>query len=214
MTDETTTRVLPKWVPAIREFQECFAKYFPHLLDDLDTAGGEMEWLKSRVFRNPLDTIRHSKAKRELKKMRAALNLMARHDTAYWLTMSSALFRAIEGGDEVAAKTNNIFEFVLNLDEWQGNGELDGILNRFFVEAERAIRATPDTSNINWRAIHAVDGLRTLWWRNTGRAGPARALNPASLFASFLKDGLNYLEIEGDHLSAFRRWAATSSDRK
>ncbi|WP_375160344.1 hypothetical protein [Bradyrhizobium sp. RDT46] len=214
MTDETT-KVVPAWIPAVREFQDYFGQYFPHLLDDLDAAGIEMGWLDSRVFGNRLETVRRSKAKHELAKIRAALNLMARHDMSYWQPMNFELFCAVKHrGDEVAAKADEIFKFLLTLDEWQKDEELDGILNRFFVEAEKAIEATPDSSNINWDAVHAIDVLRILWWRNTGHDGPARALNPASRFASFLKDGFEFLEIEGDHLSAFRRWAATSSDKE
>ncbi|WLA36182.1 hypothetical protein QNJ95_24380 [Bradyrhizobium elkanii] len=214
MTDETTTQVVPEWwISAARDFQDCFGQYFPNLVDDVDDAGREMDWLYNRVHGNPIETVRRSKARDELAKIRTGLNLMARHDMSYWMSMNFALSEAIRGGDEGAAKADEILKFLFKLQEWQEKEELDGILNCFFAATEKAIEATPDSGNINWDAVHAVEGLRALWWRNTLRHGPTRALNPASRFASFLKDGFEYLEIEGDHLSAFRRWATTLGRR-
>ena len=74
----------------------------------------------------------------------------------------------------------------------------------------------PDTGNTNWDAVFAVDALRNVWWRNTGHDAPAKALNPASEFASFLRDGFGYLNVEASPVPAFRRWVAwcNATDRE
>jgi hypothetical protein len=86
-------------------------------------------------------------------------------------------------------------------------GILDKVLAGFVEKANREIDRLPEQSNIHWQAVHAVDFLRHLWWRNTGSEAPARALNPASAFCRFLGDGLDFLEIDADPMSAFKRWA-------
>ena len=78
----------------------------------------------------------------------------------------------------------------------------------FVFDAEIAIDCVPETANINWEAVDAVEALRLLWWRNSDREAPSRALNPASPFHSYLKDGFDWLEIAADPTSAFKRWVA------
>jgi hypothetical protein len=86
---------------------------------------------------------------------------------------------------------------------------LSKVVKRFADAARSAIDQVPDQGNIHWKAIHAVEGLRILWWRNTGKNGPSRALNPASRFASYLRDGFDFLDIRANTESAFKRWVAT-----
>jgi hypothetical protein len=76
---------------------------------------------------------------------------------------------------------------------------------------EDDLNRLPDTGNTNWDAVFAVDSLRIVWLRNTGLEAPAKALNPASEFASFLEDGFHYLKVEASPVPAFRRWVAWSS---
>jgi len=50
MTEAPESRVVPEYVPLAQAFQRVFGKYFPHLLDDLDAAAFEMEWIETRVM--------------------------------------------------------------------------------------------------------------------------------------------------------------------
>jgi len=88
---------------------------------------------------------------------------------------------------------------------------LDNALARLREEAVDAMSRLPDRGNTNWEAVFAVDALRVVWWQNTGREAPSKALNPASEFASFLRDGFRYLEVEANPIAAFRRWVAWNS---
>jgi hypothetical protein len=168
----------------------------------------EHDWLCSGYFGNPQDTIRRSKAKRELPKLRAALNELREHDLSYWLKLNYALWDSAENGDEVAKHAKELFNSIMTLRLWCSKDAID----RLVMEAKVAIEATPDTGNVNWAAVHAVDRLRTLWWRNTGNDGPSRALNPESTFAAYLRDGFEYLEMKADPLSAFKRWVAKQAE--
>ena len=73
---------------------------------------------------------------------------------------------------------------------------LENALALFREGAVEDMNRLPDTGNTNWDAVFAVDALRNVWWRNTGHDAPAKALNPASEFASFLRDGFGYLNVE------------------
>ena len=167
-----------------------------------------MNWLHTRVLGNPFDTVPRSKAKKELAKIAAALRLMGKHDTAYWLRLMWIIMEAKENGDELADHMDKIFRFLLDLVQLEGEGVLGKVVTRFADSAATAIDQVPDQGNIHWEAMHAVDGLRILWWRNTGHDGPSRALNPASRFARYLRDGFDFLEIRANPESAFKRWVA------
>jgi len=209
MTSEAESKVVPSWRQLVRQFQATFSPYFSHLTD-FDAAAFEAEWLETRVFGNPKDTIRRSQAKRELEKIRAALILMGQHDTSYWQPLFVELFWKKQSGDDPSvASVDLILRFLLDLGEMSDNGTLPSAVDQFVASAERAIDTLPERGNINWDAVHAVDGLRALWWRNTGENGPAKALNPASKFASYLRDAFEFLGINADPVSAFRRWAET-----
>jgi hypothetical protein len=214
MTSEAESKVVPAWRPLVRQFQATFTPYFSHL-KDFDAAAFEAEWLDSMVFRNPKDTIRRSQAKREIEKIRAALILIGQHDTSYYQPLFvELLWRKENGNDPSAENADLILRFLLELGEMGDNGTLQSAVDRFVASAEQAIDTLPERGNIKWDAVHAVDGLRVLWWRNTGENGPAKALNPASKFASYLHDAFEFLGINADPVSAFRRWVETrpSSD--
>jgi len=202
------TRIVATWLPKVRHFQKLFSPYFSHLADDLDAAGFEMDWLYTRVLGNPFDTIRRSKAKKELAKIATALRLMGEHETAYWLPLMWIIRQAKENGDLLADHVEKIFTFLLDLDQLEEEGVLGKVVKRFADNAATAIDQVQDQGKVNWKAVHAVEGLRILWWRNTGNDGPSRALNPASRFAKYLKDGFDFLEIKANPESAFKRWVA------
>ena len=136
--------------------------------------------------------------------------MMGRHDTSYWQPLFVELFwKKRDGDDPHVASADLIFRFLLDLGDMNDNGTLQMAVDQFVASAEKAIDTLPERGNVNWDAVHAVDGLRVLWWRNTGENGPARALNPASKFASYLRDGFEFLGINADPVSAFKRWAET-----
>ena len=201
------TTIVSEWLPEVRLFQKTFSPYFAHLADDLDSAGFEMDWLHTRVLGNPLDTVRRSKAKKELAKIVAALAFMGKHDLGYWMKLMGIIMDAKENGDELADHVDEILKFLLDLQHME-QGVLSRVLKAFSDSASRAIDQVPNQGNIHWKAMDAIDGLRILWWRNTGKDGPSRALNPASRFASYLRDAFDFLEIKANPESAFKRWVA------
>lgn len=203
MTEESNTVL--RWIPAVQEFQTTFSPYFPKLSEDFDTAERQMGWLHNSVWGNPLDTVRRAQARRDLQKLMSSLkNLGA--DLPFLRHMYASLYRGKTGGDEVAADAHQVLKFLLRLNVWRYDERLDPALERFAAEAEKAINAIPETLNVNWEAVHAIDCLRVFWRMNKWREAPARALNPASTFADFLNVGFSYLEIDGDPVSAFKRW--------
>ena len=210
-------RILPEYIPIIKGFQEKFGPYFPDVAADIHDAAFEWDWLQTRVFMNPKVTVQRTRAKKQIAKMSAALKCMGQHSPNYWMHVYWAIEEAKKKGDPLALPLEKIFLFAIDLEDMKESGVLLPAIKRFVIEAERAIDATPETKNIRWDAVHAIDALRILWWRNTGRAkeAPSKALNPASRFAAYLRDGFEHLEIKADPLSAFRRWSAItpSSDK-
>ena len=103
-------------------------------------------------------------------------------------------------------------KFLLELNHMESEGLIEAVLAKFVTDAENEIDTLPERRNINWAAVDATDALRGLWWRNTGKEGPFRALNPASKFASFLRDGFLFLDIDADPISAFKRWVALDKE--
>ena len=210
------------YIERATNFQRVFAAYFPHLAEDFHQSCLEMEWLRSRVVLNPLKTVRRSQAKAELRKVAKALRVLIQLEMPYWLPLSCLLREAVEQAkksdnkelQEIAEWEEEIFSFIMELSELRDDEKphLATTPDKFVLDAETAIDCLPETANVNWEAVHAVDALRWLWWRNTDRLAPIRALNPASIFAAFLKEGFEYLDINADHLSAFKRWAARTPD--
>ena len=214
-----------QWKQAVREFQLAFGSHFPHLLNDWIAAEREMNWLDSMVFGNPLETCRRREALRELYKLKsligdlADMELPGMYRAQLELTMlkeglvdkvaaQSPGYLIEEHSPEISDAERKIIAVVTTIGEMAGNEEIPLALESLCARMERGIAEVPETGNINWEAVNAVDGLRWLWWRNNdGKHGPAKALNPASRFASFLRDGFAYLEIDADPLSAFKRWA-------
>jgi hypothetical protein len=192
-----------EYLAQARKFQCIFSTYFPQFTD-FETAAFEMDWIKCRVVLNPLDTVRRRRAKRELRRLMDTLRRLSQCEVPYW---QMAIQIGKDDEDKVRGYQRDIMDFLLSLDEMNNHdGLTDEVLAGFEEKASREIDRLPDTLNINWKAVHAVEGLRILWWRNTGGEAPARALNPASSFCRFLGDGLEFLEIDADPVSAFKRW--------
>jgi len=185
------------------EFERTFSQYFPHFVGNLDIAVFELEWIRTRFFMNPMETVRHSNAKKEIDNFVKMISKISTMEQGYWLELAIAL-----NNDKSKTKESQrvLLDFILDIVDLKETDQLDATLTDFRASVNNAIDHTPDRSNINWEAVHAVDGLRILWWRNTGKNAPY-SLNPASKFAKYLSDGFNFLEVDADPISAFKRWA-------
>lgn len=185
-----------------------FKSYFPQFAD-FETAAIEYEWLQCRVIGNPAQTVRRAQARAELQRIAAALRTLIECDMPYWEPLGFDLrFGHVRTDVPILKWEREIFSFIMELSEIRDEGWTNAVIDGFVADAEAAMAILPDTANINWESVNAVDGLRWLWWRNTGKHGPSRALNPASTFCQYLRDGFAYMEIDADPISAFKRWAA------
>jgi hypothetical protein len=206
-------KISPTHLPEIEKFQRMFLVYFPHL-HDIGCASFEWSWLYTRVTGNPIETVRRSKAKAEVRKVANALRLLSKHEKVYWrhLPIPDDAQSDSDVHDRISEWEKKIVDILMTLNSMEGRGLTETVIAKFVADAEAGIDWLPETANVNWDAVHAVDSLRWLWWRNTGKHGPSRALNPASEFHSYLRDGFDFLEIEADPASAFKRWAARRAD--
>jgi hypothetical protein len=202
--------MLPGYESGIREFQKTFGPYLSRVATDFEEAEAEYSWFESRVFGNPLDTVRRAKAKKQLKRISSALRAVGKYESGYFLPalVAARMDQEIRPKDAATDGAIEILNFLLTLGHLESDKVLSTSISRFEKYALRAIEIAQDTRNINWQAVHAIDTLRILWWRNTGKDAPSRALNPASKFAAFLDDGFHWLDIDADHISAFKRWSA------
>lgn len=197
---------------AHRHFQVVFGTHFPYLLEDEHRTIVECEWIYNSIFGNPMETVKKSGLGQEFKKLRKAVRTVAEHPTGYLM----AMLGSFDEGNDVDAGAKAIFDFLLDVSDMMPPHNspvpLAKALDRYEALAREAINRTPDRRNIKWDAVHAVYRLRVLWWRNTGEDAPRRALNPESPFANYLRDAFDYLEIKGDPVSAFRRWATLADE--
>lgn len=214
---------VPEWRDQILKFQRIFSRYFPRMENDLEDAASEMNWLYVSIVHNPTSTVKKSGIDQEFKKLRKAFQTIAEHQSGYYLQspliekLSENHIGAekkvisntnIRSDDEIEKHAKEIYDILLTVDEINGKEILQKVLDRYEEWARKAIQNSPDRRNIKWESVDAVYRLRVLWWRNTGESAPSRALNPSSLFAEYLHDAFQYLEIDADPISAFKRWAA------
>jgi hypothetical protein len=108
--------------------------------------------------------------------------------------------------DPVVFWENEIIRTIHTFWEMEHQGLTLKVIDKLVADSDALVDATPETANVNWSAVNAVDALRWLWWRNTGKYAPARALNPASKFHAYLSDGFEFLEVQADPISAFKAW--------
>jgi hypothetical protein len=197
----------PNCLERVKKFQRTFVKYFPDF-DDLQVAATEWSWLHSHWICNGIATVRRAQVMGELGCVVRALRLIAKCNMPWAMNLYDAK-RApeAEGADQITRDHAIIAEAIIDLHSMDEDGALEAALTRFQDAAEGTLRHLPDTGNTNWDAVFAVDALRTVWWRNTDNDAPAKALNPASEFASYLRDGFRWLKVEANPVAAFRRWA-------
>ena len=184
------------------KFQHTFVSYFPDLAD-LKLAAAEWDWLFHCAILNFAETLQRSKAKASIRKLANALRVLSTHDLRAPLILPDINWN---DPDPVVQWENEIVRTISTLIEMERQGLTLKVIDRLVADSDALIEATPETANVNWAAVNAVGALRWLWQRNTGRPAPARALNPASKFCAFLRDGFEFLGIEADPVSAFKRW--------
>jgi hypothetical protein len=205
----------PEFIERAKKFQRVFAPYFPELNDNFHAACVGTNYLWHGFRMNPLETVQKQQAKRDLQKLADMIRRMVRFGVPYWMGVSRDINEEVDA-EERAGKhgfysvpgfQEDILDFLLAMNSMYEEGLTDKVLAGFVEKANREIDGLPEQSNINWQAVHAVDWLRRLWNIYTDSDGPSRALNPASTFCRFLGDGFDFLEIDADPVSAFKRWA-------
>lgn len=196
------------WLLDVLEFQRCFSKYFPTMNQNRSIAEREMDWLYTRVFGNPLLTVRASRARSDLKKLQSMLLTLSSIDLSYSERLYFPLWQASHTDASAVADAISLLDFLIALNNMAEEGRLHRALVVLARTARQAIKEIPESANVKWEAVHVIDSLQVLWYRNTGKYGPTKALNPASPFATYLREGFEILEIDADVISAFKRWAA------
>jgi hypothetical protein len=107
----------------------------------------------------------------------------------------------------------DVYDFLLTLQDLAHYDHiLPAVLDELESHARKAAHYVPDRRNINWEAVHAVDHLRGFWESWTETSAPRRALNPESPFANYLRDAFEFFGIQGDPVSAFKRWVALEDE--
>jgi len=191
-----------------REFQDLFAAFFPYFREDFEQAKFEMDWLANRFFGNPWETIRHTQALKAIDEVRVHLNRLATEAGHIGALVSLEHVIAGPAEAEIIAQEKRLLDLLDKLGATHDEGQFARVVDSLCARIETGIRRMPDTGNTNWQAVHAVESLRTLWKRNTGRVAPSRGLNTATSFAVYLRAGFDYLGVDADPRSAFRRWVA------
>jgi hypothetical protein len=199
---ETYVRVQKFHFAQTVKFQHTFVSYFPHLADP-KVAAAEWNWLFQCAVLNPAETLQRSKAKASIRKVANAVRVLSAHDLRAPLILPDI---NRNDPDPVGQWENKIVRIIITLWEMEHQGLTIKVIDRLVADSDALIEVTPETSNVNWAAVNGVHALRGLWRRNIGRPAPARALNPASKFCAFLSDGFEFLGIEADPVSAFKRW--------
>lgn len=196
----------------IEAFQEIFGRYIPELLDDEHATIVLHSRMTSSIFGNPTDTISHATFDADLKRLRKAIQVIAEHPLGYWQQFSYLTFKS-DPENAVDRGARELFDVIMNIQAFNDDKMLPSILHRYEEWAREAASSVPDKRNINWEAVHAVGCLRGFWEGWTDTAAP-RALNPQSPFALYLYDAFQFFGIEGDPISAFRRWAALADENE
>ncbi|MEP0941666.1 MAG: hypothetical protein ABJH63_16755 [Rhizobiaceae bacterium] len=203
----------PYLVDELVEFEALIVPFFPELIGDHKGAAFEMEWLWTSHAHSSIEIVSSPRANEELIGLEKALNYLIEHDMPYYLNLNTVV-RDYEGTDR---ETIDFFVNFLNEINRSINAPVDvGGRERVahFVDACRqAITISHEKRNINWSGILAIDSLRTLWWRNTGRRQEAPVyLNTETQFADYLRAGFQFLDAKGDIVSAFRSWRKNMPD--
>jgi hypothetical protein len=154
---------------------------------------------------HPVD---HYAIDKDLKRLKKAISTIAEHPAGYIPFMR-----------HLAAKSGNgqgrILGVIRAVHVIKESGCLTQALNDYEFWARSAVDQMPNRKNINWTAVHAISQLRFYWRAGSlGRVAPRRALNPSCQFANYLRDAFDFFGVEGDPISAFKRWAALAAKHR
>jgi len=126
-----------------------------------------------------------------MRKVAQALRILSSHDLRHPLILPDLNYE----DTRVVFWENEIIRMILKLWDMEREGLTLKVVDKLAADSDALVDATPETANVNWSAVNAVHDLRWLWFRNTGKHGPARALNPASRYHAYLSDGFEFLGI-------------------
>jgi hypothetical protein len=160
--------IAPNCIERVKVFQLVFVKYFPWF-EDIYAAAPDWSWLHSRWVLNPIETVRRKQAEADLERVVRALRLIATCEMPWSMGLVEAQVAAKEAGaaDQVVSDLGVVAEAVLDLQSMGEDGALEAVLAQFRKTAKRYLDHLPDTGSTKWRAVFAVDALRSVWWRNT-----------------------------------------------
>jgi len=166
------------YVKRAKEFQRAFVEYFPDLAD-IEVALDEWSWLLSHWILNQIHTVRRGEALEELEDVIRAVRLLAKSDWwPWWGTIYDAQKAAEDDdADRVTQDFGSIAAALVELSRINLPNEdgapvrLENALVSFREGAMEETSRLPDTGSINWRAVFAVDALRSVWWAKHGTRG-------------------------------------------
>ena len=213
-------------------FRQHFGPHFPHILDDKYDLTSLIFAFEISVEAD-WGPVRRSEAKKKLRHIRSWLKGIAQSRHILLRILIKQRIEKLEsnyGADELGT----FLTWLMLRSEDELNAVLDRFIADTTAEIEaapdkrnidwKAVRAVGSLrflwvslsgekqrprkgsqNSIEGQQIDPNERLR-VWAESLGRA-PSKALNPASKFARFLRDGFRYLEVEGNPESAFRRWA-------
>lgn len=192
---------MDEWQAYVTRFRREFGPFFPKLCADFDASSREVQWLDDRYFGNAYEGIRKAVTAREIEKLGNLLVRIQSLNLDVFKMAGASLFH-----QEPKTESTQVEREIFDLLHRAKNDPVvfkSGVSD-FTKRLKHAVEIMPDRGNTNWAGVNGVEALATLWWRNTGRWGPMKALNRESKFANFLRIGFRYLEIDADPVSAFR----------
>jgi hypothetical protein len=189
------------------EFEKLIVPYFPELVGDHKAAATEMEWLWTSNQHSSLEFVSHPRANEDLAGLEKALNYLVDFDIPYYLNLNFAAHHFHETDQETIEFFINFLNEINHSINAPANVEGKRKVAHFVETCRKTISISHEKKNINWNGVLAIDSLRTLWWRNTGRLKEAPIyLNSETRFADYLRMGFQFLDVQGDVVAAFRSW--------
>lgn len=208
LSDWNTEEMMIQHRKNVEFFQDRIGQFFPHLRSNFDACNFEYAWVETRIFGNPTYTVKKAMIPEEFKRLRRAIKtLRALQDGHWFLTVDLHPLHKNPVEPEFIDLVRKLHDLICNIQMIDEDYNLNDILNQYEILIFDSIKNMKDKKNINWQGVDAIDAFRILWWRNTGKHAPGKALNPESRFADYLRTVFYVFDIEGDPVSAFRRWS-------
>lgn len=198
----------PKSLAMIRRFQKIFGQHIPCLLESEHHTINLHQQLMDGIFGNPIQTINKSTFEADLRRFREAIKMLAQWPVWGAMVGIGAPPPLEEGQDNgnVLQAALQIYDCLLTITDVTDDKKLPQVLDQLEGWAREASEHLRDRRNVKWQAVNAVDRLRGSWEAYNETGAPRRALNPASPFADYLRDGFEFFNISGDPAAAFKRW--------